>query len=395
MIDEVLNLIKNNQILFATLGISGAGIITFWVKDLPSHVGKLIMRELTTTLTITSQHAAFHYILKWLAQNYKQKNFRHFKLTNGRWGDDATTTLTIGYGVHVIRFLNTWFFINFYKTENQQSYHEIETIILTRLGRKKEAFIKFIDHATRNTGDMHKLKVFKYTTEWGFVGEQHKRNINTVFLEKEKKEKVINLLESFINNENWYRERDIPYHLGVLLYGPPGTGKTSLIKAIASKLNYPLYVIPTTSMIHIADALEKIPDRCVVVIEDIDCNIITRSRELKQNNTTLSNQEQTVGDLATALNALDGINCKDGRVLIATTNYRERLDSAILRPGRFDEQIHMGFVTYETFREFINLYYPGTVTSNINLKKDITFAYLQNLVLQRLNINQIMDLIKE
>jgi chaperone BCS1 len=399
MLDTILHTIQSNQTLLAAIGLGGAGIITFWVKDLPKAIFQLCKRELTTSLTVTSQNVTFYDILKWIGDNYKDKNFRELKLSNGKWGEESTAVLSVGYGVHFIRYKLYWFMLRLIKEEANQTMHDKETLILTKLGRNKVPFLKFIDTVSTSTNNTKKTKIYKFDEDWSFVKEQDKRDLKTVFIDKDIKAQLLDGLRDFVNKEQWYHNHGIPYQLGILLYGPPGTGKTSLIRAIASYLNYPLYILPTFRMLKIEKAFETIQEKCIIVLEDIDCQTYTHTRqEIKTNEdsshqliTKKSDPFASVG-LAEILNALDGICSVGGRILIATTNHIEKLDQALIRSGRFDLKIKIDFVTNDILKEFLNMHFSKIEIDldKLKIKDNITVAYLQEHILKRKTLEEII-----
>ncbi|MDO3651321.1 AAA family ATPase, partial [Nocardia mangyaensis] len=90
--------------------------------------------------------------------------------------------------------------------------------------------------------------------------------------------------------------------------------------------------------------------------------------------------------LSGLLNAIDGISGSDGRILIMTTNHPEKLDHALLRPGRIDVRIKIGYLCRETFEKFFKRFYPHyRLPENISFKEDITPAKFQGLVLENRN----------
>ncbi|MEZ6125906.1 MAG: AAA family ATPase [Planctomycetaceae bacterium] len=147
-------------------------------------------------------------------------------------------------------------------------------------------------------------------------------------------------------NEDWYRDRSIPWRRGWLLHGPPGTGKTALIRAIAEDLDLPVYVFDLASLMNEemqnewSNMLSQVP--CMAVIEDIDT--VFRGRE----NITGREQHLTFDCL---LNCLDGIERCDGLFVVITTNRLDHIDAALglpdehgrsSRPGRIDRTLFLG-----------------------------------------------------
>jgi hypothetical protein len=186
-------------------------------------------------------------------------------------------------------------------------------------------------------------------------------------------------IDFFMDRREWYDEKGVPHTLGIVMHGHPGCGKTSTIKAIANRTRRHIFNI-SLSHIKTREALKdlfyndtihmfngerletiNIPIRQrLYVIEDIDAmdSVVTKrssapttaerrakerkakkQEERRQMMRDLGREDEIVDDeldLATLLNVLDGIRETPGRILILSTNYPERLDEALLRPGRFD-----------------------------------------------------------
>jgi hypothetical protein len=192
-------------------------------------------------------------------------------------------------------------------------------------------------------------------TEWKSSLSNNTRKLDTIILKKGLKEELKNDLQLFLNSEDWYKERDIPYTRGYLFYGNPGTGKTSMIKGMSlySKrhIHY-LMLSEVRSDSELFELFKKINYKdTVLVIEDIDATIeAVKSRDKKPENDTKSDsdsdsekkkekeKEESKLTLSGLLNALDGVFQCHGRILIMTTNHPEVLDLALIRPGRIDSK---------------------------------------------------------
>jgi chaperone BCS1 len=234
--------------------------------------------------------------------------------------------------------------------------------------------------------------------DWYFSHRFYKRNIDSIFIEQNKKDLIFNNLFEFMNKENWYIEKGIPYQYGILLYGSPGTGKTSLIKTIASKLDYNIYYLSPQKISSIEKALVTCPEKAIVVIEDIDTSHQVQNRKNKE-----SEKNDDIIDffsfvnLSDILNSIDGLGNVHGRILICTTNHIERLDPALIRPGRFDLKIEIGYVNKEILSQFFEFYFPDKKINlnNLQLKNEITVADLQNMILLGYDELRILEEIKQ
>ncbi|XLR34858.1 hypothetical protein HN51_044173 [Arachis hypogaea] len=139
---------------------------------------------------------------------------------------------------------------------------------------------------------------------------------------------------------------------GYLLYGLPGTGKSSLIAAMANYLNYDIYDLDLTGIynnMNLKDLVLGMSNRSILVIEDIDCTIELENREGDKEAHRKQEPKVTLSGL---FNAIDGLwsSCGEERIIVFTTNHKERLDPALLRPGRMDMHIHLSYCTFSAFQ---------------------------------------------
>ena len=201
------------------------------------------------------------------------------------------------------------------------------------------------------------------------------------------KEDLMKRLDFFKDSKAWYKDRGIPYTMGLMLYGVPGCGKTSTIKAIANYTQRHIVSVPLNRIKTCKELLSIFYEEQVnhmniplckrlYILEDIDCSElkdIVRERSSEDNDSNKDSDQESgngagIGDeetknflslfngpkdkvanwmkdkkqltLAGILEVLDGVMEMDGRMLVITTNYPERLDSALIRPGRIDVKLN-------------------------------------------------------
>ena len=161
---------------------------------------------------------------------------------------------------------------------------------------------------------------------------------------EEAKEEVKEIVE-FLKNPKKFTKLGGKIPKGALLVGSPGTGKTLLAKAVAGEANVPFYSLSGSDFVEmfvgvgaarVRDLFKKAKEKapCIVFIDEIDA--IGRSRGRGQMPGSNDERENTLNSL---LVEMDGFTTDSGVIILAATNRPDVLDSALLRPGRFDRQI--------------------------------------------------------
>ena len=154
-------------------------------------------------------------------------------------------------------------------------------------------------------------------------------------------------LNTFINNENIYKKKDILYKTGILLYGQPGTGKSSLAKAIATKYKDDLIIVDMTTFSTLntsmlTQSIDADDKQYIVLLEDVD----TLFNSLDRTSENVDKEEKAI--INKMLQFLDSNSSPNNVIFIATTNHIEKLDDAIKRAGRFDAKIEVGPICKDT-----------------------------------------------
>jgi cell division protease FtsH len=176
----------------------------------------------------------------------------------------------------------------------------------------------------------------------------------------EAKELVKDIID-FIKTPDKYSSLGARMPRGVMLYGPPGTGKTLMAKAVAGEADVPFYAVSGSDFIQMyvgvgASRIRKLfkkakkSEKAVIFIDEIDAIGKKRAGKASASN---DERDQTLNALLTEMS---GFNDNEGIIVIAATNRLDTLDSALLRPGRFDRQIEIGLPDYNARREILSLH---------------------------------------
>ena len=218
-----------------------------------------------------------------------------------------------------------------------------------------------------------------------------KVDFNHIAGNTEAKEQVKDMID-FIKMPEKYNKLGAKMPKGMMLYGPPGTGKTLMAKAIAKEANVPFFSVSGSDFVQLyagvgASRVRELfkeahqHEKAVIFIDEIDAIGKKRSQGAFQGN---DEKDQTLNALLTEMSGFKG---KEGIVVIAATNRLDTLDEALLRPGRFDRHIEIGYPDLKARQAIIQLYFRNKPIANevdsYELAKQtvlFTGAMLENLI---------------
>lgn len=221
--------------------------------------------------------------------------------------------------------------------------------------------------------------------------EKRKTTFQDVAGADEEKEELFEIVD-FLKNPKKYSALGARIPKGVLLVGPPGTGKTLLARAVAGEAGVPFFSISGSDFVEmfvgvgasrVRDLFEKAKKNspCIVFIDEIDAVGRQRGTGLGGGH---DEREQTLNQL---LVEMDGFGANEGVIMIAATNRPDILDPALMRPGRFDRQIMVGYPDIKGREEILIVHAKGKpFASDVSLKTvakstaGFTGADLENLI---------------
>jgi chaperone BCS1 len=363
---------------FVVFAISGA--VLYLLRSLPGKLIDFILWKYTCSVVIYSEDEIFPRASCWMARLPYCSNARHVKMESfwnritGLWVENVSP----GPGFHVIKINGRYIFIRREISKESISEKRKEEIKITTIGPSSVFLNSIVDEIKNVSYESNRLSIYIYDGRWVLRSLPFKRDLGTVIVNSIQKNRIISAFDTFVCSSKWYMDHGVPYKLGALFHGPSGTGKSSLALAIASYLDFSVYLLNIGMIRDDSDlltAMSSVPCKSIVIIEDVDCFSIKRSfkdKDEAKNNVSLSS----------FLNILDGPLMSHGQIVIMTTNHIEQLDDALIRPSRIDLCEHIGMLDVSETYEMLKLFNRVDLKDNINTP--ISGAALMNYIMPKI-----------
>ena len=284
----------------------------------------------------------------------------------------------------------------------------IYEITLTRLGRNRESLLRFFKAIRPEVKDDRPYNYHWGKDGWSRGGRIAPRKLESVIVDRSVKYGILNAFEWFRDNEAWYNDHGIPYKLSIMLTGAPGGGKTSLIRALATTWNRPVFNI---SLANITDeelrrAFLQSDSNGILLLEDFNHSaLLARNEQLKHQpmpksppkgvknqfgyvsepSVSSTKSETDTYSLLTMqgfLQVFDGMDSMHGRIVFLTTNVVAELDSAVTRKGRIDHTFELGKLEHHDILEYIKLCFPDRLPApySASIRETLTYCRFAPIV---------------
>ncbi len=370
-----MNTILQNPAISGALTLMVTGAVLYALRSIPVYLYRAIVWSATVRLTVTGDDEVYDWLNEWLGQHPYALRARTLKLSTGRSGNDRWS-LAPGFGTHVFWDNGLVILSRRFDEKAGGGGYQIrpkEHMTVTMIGRRQDRLRAMIGQANAKRISQDAVGVRVWTSGWwARLHSKGKRSLDTVFLPPEQKQAIVEGVQWFIDNPEWYAPKGIPYRYGLLFYGPPGTGKTTLALALSSHFNRPIFILNLATVQNdneLLQAFMTVAKGGIILIEDVDA--AQKDRAAAPPAVT---EPQAAGGLtfpavpppnapgitlSGLLNAIDGIAASEDRILIMTTNFVDRIDEALIRKGRIDARYEIGHLTAEQISEMARAFFPG------------------------------------
>lgn len=372
MIDQIYTLVSstfaNNEFLQGGFIIGLMGAMAVYCKQIPGTIWKVLKRRFLVECDIQQQSKMFHALVGWLSEQPYGKVVKRFSVTliNHETAEGYTSKLKLSPapGNHWVRYKGRIIRIRRNREKMKVDnlllgYHE--SITLQTLGNNRD-FIQqllneILSHSQKRDSSIITIHTMDHYGNWDNSLKHTARSPDSLILDDNVKEDLINDIDNFLKDKQKYNNLGIPYRRGYLFHGAPGTGKSTASEVLAGCTDLDIATISmnnqTCTDTFLLKLIRNLPKKTILLIEDIDC-LFEKDRTAK---------EKTGATLSGLLNALDGITAQEGHMIIMTTNHIDRLDPALIRPGRADVHVEFKLASFDQIKQMFFRFFPeGTET---------------------------------
>lgn len=343
----------------------------------------------TSTIDIGEWDNSYNNINKMLYRLNPETYIKHRTPTTNK--DFYELSIDISYFISLKN--KNYIKVETYQNKSEKSYYPEHRLKIQFFGKERyKNRAEFLRNALRITDDKH-IRV-QYLNEYEISCDVIPHSFDNIVLDETVKQNIINGLVNWSKSKDWYDEHQLVHKIGVFLYGKPGTGKSTVAKAISSMFgNAPILTIDPNNIMNSVNGILKMRKKydgtIVILIEDFDMYFKSRE-EIENVEIGLDQKKQKDFNQNAIFQLLDGVYSTDDTIYVATTNYKDRIDSALIRYGRFDIQEELTYFNKDDATKCVKLLgYNENILDSINLKYPVQPAYLQSKIMEyRANCNR-------
>ncbi len=364
---EVQKSLAGNQVISGGITLAIVGGTIAYLRHLPKQIWDYIWERIVVTVQVDSRDDAFEWFRAWLHTQPVRTRMRDLALVTERSGEagfavDTRENAPRGVfapvdGTFKVQFekRSFWFSASREKQQNNSvliGFHE--TLTIRTLVTNRDALERLVTAAYKTVHKPEEPRVEILAPrwdDWRVMQRVPPRDPKSLVYAGGLFERVLADAKHFLESEKWYSDMGIPWRRGYLMYGPPGNGKSSLITALAGAIGRSVCVLNLASSSltddNLMNLLSDAPEGSLILLEDIDAIFVGRKKE--------SDSKLSFNGL---LNALDGVVAQQGRMVFMTTNHLEKLDPALVRPGRCDVHLFVGNANKVQIQKMLERFYP-------------------------------------
>ncbi len=353
-----------NQLVAGAVALALVGVVVASLRKLPGMLWGQLRRLVIVSATLDSRNDIFPAFVGWLNDQRFGQRSRWFTVVQAPHAvaedaAEADDTPRLQYspapGFHLFFYKGRLMWL---QREIAMNLQVVETIHLGALLTPRRVMEDLLEGVVRHAGEQRANRLMLYTVDrwgddWRIADSKPRRSLDSVVLADGVAQHLHDDIHEFFSRREWYAQMGIPWRRGYLFYGPPGTGKTSAAYALAGELRLKLCAIsltnPKLNDNVMADLLQRTPPRSLILLEDIDAFFNAREKQDTRIQVSFSG----------LLNALDGVAAQEGRIVVLTTNHRDKLDPALIRPGRIDVAVELCNADRSQLKGLLLRFYPN------------------------------------
>eukprot|EP01006_Ploeotia_vitrea_P066172 TRINITY_DN94458_c0_g1_i1.p1 TRINITY_DN94458_c0_g1~~TRINITY_DN94458_c0_g1_i1.p1 ORF type:complete len:891 (+),score=90.03 TRINITY_DN94458_c0_g1_i1:111-2783(+) len=386
MWDTLIVLYSNNEWLQALTVSSFLGAMAYSLREAYSTLQSKMVDAYFCSISIESKDEHFESVLNFLSQHCKihsgsmmAQTKKKKKRTWQEWREEALMGIRKppqmefrprnDNDAHVVRYQGRRILLTRTKGDTvtvgwNRKPVQLETLTLSMWGKDNSILRDLFYEAVNTTykEDSSQINIFVQSTDfwggWEKALSKTPRPADSVILDETLAEQLLADAREFLGSAEWYGATGIPYRRGYLLYGPPGCGKTSSAEVLAGELKLDIAMLSLSNKemddTKLTSALREAPKRCIILLEDVDAVFVERN--VARSDGAAPTSGVTFSGL---LNAIDGVASQEGRIFFMTTNHIEKLDAALIRPGRCDVKVELRKASRVQMQRLFLRFFPG------------------------------------